>query len=54
MPRLEHCSTQTEALTWLKLDFNFILSQYLVAELYIYATITFYLNYRGIYVTGKN
>jgi len=24
MPRLEHCSTQTEALTWLKLNFNFI------------------------------
>ena len=48
MPRLEHCSTQTEALTWLKLNFNFIsIPCCRIMHIY-YATIRFYLNYRGI------
>ena len=35
MPRLEHCSTQTEALTWLKLNFSFILNTLLQNYAYI-------------------
>ena len=49
MPRLEHCSTQTEALTWLKLNF-----QYFVTELCIICHDNILFELKWIYVTGKN